>query len=61
MQVLAVKEKVRETKGEAFPAAHQVLIFQGKVCQAIRPSGHETVVAPFKVCCQPEQGVLFLC
>ena len=32
-QVLAVKEKVRETKGDAFPAANQVLIFQGKVGQ----------------------------
>jgi len=32
-QVLAVKEKVRETKGDAYPAANQVLIFQGKVGQ----------------------------
>ncbi|KAL0020490.1 hypothetical protein WJX77_010539 [Trebouxia sp. C0004] len=30
-KVLAVKEKVRETKGDAYPAANQVLIFQGKV------------------------------
>lgn len=30
-KVLAVKEKVQETNGDAFPAANQVLIFQGKV------------------------------
>lgn len=31
VKVSDVKEKVRETKGDAFPPANQVLIFQGKV------------------------------
>ena len=32
-KVADVKEKVRETKGDAFPTANQVLIFKGKVRQ----------------------------
>lgn len=31
VKVSDVKAKVRQEKGDAFPAEHQVLIFQGKV------------------------------
>ena len=33
LQVSDVKAKVQQEKGDGFPAAHQVLIFQGKVGQ----------------------------
>lgn len=32
-QIADVKAKVQQEKGDAFPVAHQVLIFQGKVGQ----------------------------
>ena len=31
VQVQAVKEKIESTQGDSFPAAHQVVIYQGKV------------------------------
>ena len=42
VQVQAVKEKIESTQGDSFPAAHQVVIYQGKVwsgaslCSAIK-------------------------
>ena len=38
-----MKEKVQETNGDAFPAANQVLIFQGKVGQPTDPEPNATM------------------
>ena len=33
LQISAVKEKIESSQGADFPAAQQVIIYQGKVCR----------------------------
>ena len=62
VQVQAVKEKIESTQGDSFPAAHQVVIYQGKVwsgpslCSAIKKAISAYWLIKVPQCCAGAEG-----
>ena len=48
-QVSDVKAKVQQEKGDGFPVAHQVLIFQGKVCLVRDLPGRMSAISDMQI------------
>ena len=61
VQVQAVKEKIESTQGDSFPAAHQVVIYQGKVWSGPPLSLVMKPATPAYSCAHDETSMLRRC